>query len=65
MKRRRGGGVGVGRGYCRIRACVVGVPVYHVALWVMKSVQKEGVRRVGIMTLPPEYRGARVEARRP
>ena len=44
---------------------MVGVPVYHVASYVAKSVQKEGVRREGIMTEPPEYKGARVEARRP
>ena len=31
MKRRRGG-MGVGRGKWRISACVVGVPVYQVAL---------------------------------
>ena len=44
---------------------MVGVQVYHVAPYVARSVQKEGVRREGIMTEPPEHMGARVDARRP
>ena len=44
---------------------MVGVPVYHVASYVTKSVQKEGMGQEGSMTEPPEYKGARVEARRP
>ena len=52
--KRRPVGVGVGRGNCRIGFRTVGVPVNHVASYVKKSVQKEGVRRVGITTLLPK-----------
>lgn len=58
--KRKPGGIKVVLGSCRTITCVVGVPVYHVTLYVTRSVQKDGVRRVGIMVVPSECREERV-----
>ena len=63
MKRIEVRGLGVGK-ESRI-LCIVGVAVYHVALWDTKSVQNVGPRRGGMMTAEEQASGARKEAHRP
>ena len=45
--------------------CIVGVAVYHVAEWAMKSFQNEGERPEGMMMAEPALSVERKEATRP
>ncbi len=58
-------GVGFGEGKERRILCIVGVAVYQVALWVVKSFQNEGARRVGIMMALLDLRGVMKDAMSP
>lgn len=49
----------------RIRWCIVGLAVYHVALHEVKVVQKVGDRRGGRMIVPPESKVERKDATMP
>lgn len=58
-------GSGLGGGNRRNMRCIVGVAVYHEARCSVKYFQKDGLRRLGRMMVPPDLRGARKDARGP